>query len=410
MPDFGSAAVQPSPHSGEATQSAMIDVERLDDYINRARAFITDGRLDSEEMDYKLKIGTELGQARDAVFAGNSEWPSLVRNGLSNNLADWRDASVLEKWFEVKPDDAREALQSLWEDDETLPGERISTFAARVPEDPENPGNFKGAGSRLRIVSLLLMALGPSDYPPFKTREFNKAYRATGYPVPPRGTDEAGLYDHALIFLDKLVERVPGLDLDRPRNRLEAQSVVWKNETRPDPLPNATAEETAGNTDASPESTSLRTLAEELMLDAGFLQRIESLLKDKRQIIFQGPPGTGKTFVARKLAACLAGSPERVRLIQFHPSYAYEDFVQGFRPSARWSGQPGFDAKERSAARHMAERALRDNPGAKHFLVIDEINRGNLAKVFGELYLLAGVPRRAYAAPILRHEPFSLAR
>ena len=68
-----------------------------------------------------------------------------------------------------------------------------------------------------------------------------------------------------------------------------------------------------------------------MLLDVEFLEEIDSLLKDKRQVIFQGPPGTGKTFVAQALANCLAGSEDRVTLVQFHPSYAYEDFVRGFR-------------------------------------------------------------------------------
>ncbi len=134
-----------------------------------------------------------------------------------------------------------------------------------------------------------------------------------------------------------------------------------------------------------PEQPSLEELAEELLLDVAFLRRIEALLEDKGQVIFQGPPGTGKTYVARKLAVRLAGSAERVRLVQFHPSYAYEDFVQGFRPRLK-NDQPGFELRD-GPLLDMAKRA-RGNPDAKHFLVIDEINRGNLAKVFGELYFL----------------------
>jgi len=69
-------------------------------------------------------------------------------------------------------------------------------------------------------------------------------------------------------------------------------------------------------------------LADELYLPVGFLEEVNTLLEDKKQIIFQGPPGTGKTHVAQELAQHLAGSPNRVTLVQFHPSYAYEDFVQ----------------------------------------------------------------------------------
>ena len=126
-------------------------------------------------------------------------------------------------------------------------------------------------------------------------------------------------------------------------------------------------------------------LANELLVPSPFLEEICALLKDKKQVIFQGPPGTGKTYVAQRLAVCLAGSEDRVTLVQFHPSYAYEDFVQGFRPSLP-EGQPGFELKDGPLLR-AAKKAEKDQ-NALHFLLIDEINRGNLAKVFGELYFL----------------------
>ena len=129
----------------------------------------------------------------------------------------------------------------------------------------------------------------------------------------------------------------------------------------------------------------LQALAGELLIGSDFLHTVWYLLRDKRQVIFQGPPGNGKTYAARKLAACLAGTEERVRLVQFHPSYAYEDFVHGFRP-ALIDGQPGFKLKK-GPLLTMAKKARKD-PGAKQFLIIDEIDRGNLAKVFGELYFL----------------------
>ena len=130
----------------------------------------------------------------------------------------------------------------------------------------------------------------------------------------------------------------------------------------------------------------LEALANDLYLPTDFLQNIQSLLDDKLQVIFQGPPGTGKTYVAQKLANHLAGSPERVTLVQFHPSYAYEDFVQGFRPTQLENGQPGFKLADGPLLR-AAERA-RKEPDQNHFLIIDEINRGQIAKVFGELYFL----------------------
>ena len=136
-----------------------------------------------------------------------------------------------------------------------------------------------------------------------------------------------------------------------------------------------------------PNGSDLNTLAGELFLTepADFLHEIETLLVEKKQVIFQGPPGTGKTFVAQKLARHLAGSEERVTLVQFHPSYAYEDFVQGFRPTLQ-NGKPGFELRDGPLMR--AARAAREDSGEKHFLIIDEINRGQIAKVLGELYFL----------------------
>ncbi len=132
--------------------------------------------------------------------------------------------------------------------------------------------------------------------------------------------------------------------------------------------------------------TLLTNLAEELLLPIRFLEEIQTLLYDKKQVIFQGPPGTGKTYVAQKLAEHLAGSKDRVTLVQFHPSYAYEDFVQGFRPTTLKNGQAGFELRNGPLAR-IAKRA-QDDPDGKYYLIIDEINRGNLAKIFGELYFL----------------------
>lgn len=144
-------------------------------------------------------------------------------------------------------------------------------------------------------------------------------------------------------------------------------------------------EDLVPNPESGDEPDRLQLLADELLLDVEYLRNVEKLLEDKRQIILQGPPGTGKTYIARKLAECLAGNRERISLVQFHPSYAYEDFVQGFRPTLS-DRRPGFEL--RNGPLLHATKLAEEEPEKKIFLIIDEINRGNLAKVFGELYFL----------------------
>src|SRR5690606_15838852 len=103
-----------------------------------------------------------------------------------------------------------------------------------------------------------------------------------------------------------------------------------------------------------------------------------------KNVVLQGAPGVGKSFIARRLAYALMGQkdPERVEVVQFHQSYGYEDFVQGYRPTA----DGGFELKD-GVFHRFCERA-RKRPGVKHVFIIDEINRGNLSKIFGELMLL----------------------
>ena len=129
----------------------------------------------------------------------------------------------------------------------------------------------------------------------------------------------------------------------------------------------------------------VEALAERLLWDPSPLQEIIDDLQEKRQVIFYGPPGTGKTYVAREIARQCEDNGGGFEIVQFHPSYSYEDFVQGFRPRLH-NGQPGFDLVDGPLLR-IAERA-RANPDATFILLIDELNRGNVAKVFGELYFL----------------------
>jgi 5-methylcytosine-specific restriction protein B len=144
---------------------------------------------------------------------------------------------------------------------------------------------------------------------------------------------------------------------------------------------------------ATPASTppalpdDLGWLINETLWSRAELEDLLDTLQNRRpQVILAGPPGTGKTWVAERIGRYLAkGDADAVRIVQFHPSYAYEDFVEGLRPVGR-DGQVVFDVVE-GALLQVAEQARQvDHPVV---LIIDEMNRANLPSVFGELlYLL----------------------
>ena len=307
------------------------DSNPWNEYVRRAKAYVDTGRLESEEIEYKLKIGKILSEAQKAVRAGTDGWPQLVKRGIGGNIVHNVQQMRFREWIDQSERDALTALYAIWTSDALSVTERIRAFSNRFPSSVTGT---RGAGTRMNIISQLLMGLDVEEYPPFRIGLFNQAYERTGYGKPEQGADEAALYEHALGFLDRFIAEAAerGLEL---RHHLDAQSLVWAIASGRDGIPEVDPPETGT------ESDGLETLAEELLLTEplGFLQEIETLLDDKRQVIFQGPPGTGKTYVAQKLAKHLAGSESRVTLVQFHSSYAYEDFVQGYRP-ALVNGQP----------------------------------------------------------------------
>ena len=521
----------------DGSGGSLADRERWKRYLEEVRRYVESDLLDSQEIDYKLAIELQLQEARRAVLEGDENCLALVTKAVNNNLTSTYDKIGLRNWFRDQPKEAQEALRAIWADEEGLSGaDRIRAFTRLIPDSLQS-----GTGTRLRWISVLLMACGARQFPPYKVTEFNKTYERTGHSGPAAGGDEASHYEAALGLLDELLERARGAGMERPKDRLEAQSVAWavayervapanSGDQRPcwfvgasfgegtedqtdrfvresiwehggaksdlfldqvksiEPgdriaikstylkkrrlpfdnqgeLTSTMAIKTIGAVTQNPgdgrrllvdwecletpreryfftfiprvwkvsrETANLpwaadalidfafngaeqdydlflrywypdrykrpvwpkhrladadvTKLASALLYDAADLQEMARLLDDKRQVIFQGPPGTGKTYAARKLARHLSGSDEPVTLVQFHPSYAYEDFVQGYRPTLTAAGQAGFTLRDGPLV--TAAAAARDEPDAPHFLIIDEINRGNLAKVFGELYFL----------------------
>ena len=132
---------------------------------------------------------------------------------------------------------------------------------------------------------------------------------------------------------------------------------------------------------------------EGLFLEKSAVEEMLQCLRERKNLILQGAPGVGKTFVARRLADALVGAKDspQVEMVQFHQSYAYEDFIQGYRPDTS-NGTSGFAL--RNGVFHRFCRRARQEPDEPFVFVIDEINRGNLSKIFGELLMLIEPDKR----------------
>ncbi len=139
----------------------------------------------------------------------------------------------------------------------------------------------------------------------------------------------------------------------------------------------------------APKAFTVDDALEEIFLEREEVTALLLLWRAKKNLVLQGPPGVGKSFAAQRLAYALIGAADqdRVGFVQFHQSYSYEDFVQGYRPS-----EEGFSLRDGKFVA-FCERALAE-PEKQFVFIIDEINRGNLSRILGELMLLIESDKR----------------
>ena len=195
------------------------------EFIGRAQTMVNAGVIEIEgEKNFKSDIGKKLAVAREAVLKGSPDWPRLLRAGLTGigtHPLPWRVSDQFRNWINDSPDNVK-ALQAFWAEGDLSVIDRIRPFTSIIPRAVASR-----PGATTNLASVLLMGLDTEQYPPFKITAFRRATERTGYVMPERDADEAALYEHALGFLDRLIEEASkrGLSL---RHRLDAQTVAYR--------------------------------------------------------------------------------------------------------------------------------------------------------------------------------------
>lgn len=370
-----------------------------------ARKVFETASLRQDERPYKLALAQRLAAVRGALLAGAPEWGVQLREVMTdskaNNLTRWQDNLPLCDWVDSNPVQAHDAFAALWDGDR-VPLRSLADFLDLMPVEAIGAA----VGVRVNLGSFLLMARDAATLPPVKITPLREAWKLAGW-GPDKDLAPAQVYERALVLFEELVRSSSGWPAPLA-DPLDAQGVLWVITSLTEKPQSWTADEWAElrtyrgevvtPVDPAPGvpvsepvtevvADYLAEAAVDLLVDREFLDEMELLLEDKKQIVLYGPPGTGKTYLARRFARALAAEAEhRVRLVQFHPAMSYEDFIEGLRPRVLPNGQVTYEVTPGPLM--LAAEAARAEPGARHVLVIDEINRANLAKVLGELLFL----------------------
>lgn len=275
-------------------------------------------------------------------------------------------------------------------------------FATCISELKEATKN-KIKGAQTGVVSTILHCLQPTIYPIINGHTADsKIFEKLGIPI-----------EHPRE-LDTYAENIKKIHEFRDRHFTFKNYRVFDIESFKIQKSDSSKAESTANADpknfekAEPkkaEPFSINDFLNDVFISKEEYEEIHELLERKKNIILQGAPGVGKTFMAKRIAYAFMGEKDdkRIEMVQFHQSYSYEDFVFGYQPD-------GNEFKLTPGIFYSFCKKASENPDKPYFFIIDEINRGNLSKIFGELLMLIENDKRGTSSLTLSHtkEPFTI--
>lgn len=345
------------------------------------RAWLVRGELDQQN-----RVPTWVSQGRVTLTVGRfTQLPNqLTQDALSSLVEDrYSDLQVVKR--EAKKRDVLAFVLGM------QPGDLVTT----VDGGTLRLGRLEDGAASLQSIGGSTLLVRPVAWFPDSAPSVKELPGTIRSRVRFKGEDVLDLTDiaTALEGLTELDEELTGqIDLDE----VDQDGLDQEHDSpAPPPEPAVLACNTA------------QLAAELYHADDGWLEELLVSLNERKQVVLEGPPGTGKTYLVQHLLdAC--GVPEaQSALVQFHPTYSYEDFVEGFRPVATSDAGGAALSVKPGPLKRIADEA-RNAEGKPFVLVIDEINRANIAKVFGELYFLLEYRNREVELLYSEGERFSL--
>jgi hypothetical protein len=298
------------------------------------------------------------------VVAKLVAWASASRKEI-DNLTSWQTRDIFERYLAAVPaEQTHRQLQALLDEDGDLL-ERINSFREGFESDYQDYVGEQGKLS-LGFISLLLMGANMETHIIYRAMVIRQACHEWGVEDFTTGKLNDGEKYVQLLTLTPPLQTKLTKALDRKADLIDVHSLLWFNYS-----------------DEYDEFKRPGDGQREALEERAFMRDLLRIAQRTKNIVLYGPPGTGKTYWVEQYRKRFA--PQQTYFVTFHQSYAYEEFVEGLKPSSV-SGQIRYDVCP-GVFRRVCEAAAA-HPENEYLLVIDELNRANIAKVFGELITL----------------------